>query len=176
MKSPSAAKSMMAGKRSCISARDTPRMAPLRAAFSRPVNSGLKPAPGSSRAKRRPFTLTRPAVGRSVPAMSWSSVDFPEPFRPMTPGARRRREAEPPPAGELPQHQHTARTFDRHAERVHPDDGLGPDGNLLRRVEHGTEEVQRLQADPDPVAEVPHEDPQSRDQPAQAERPEDERH
>ncbi len=32
----------------------------------------------------RPFTLTVPALGFEIPAMTLRRVDFPEPFRPMT--------------------------------------------------------------------------------------------
>src|SRR6184192_1782530 len=40
-----------------------PRTAPLRKTFSRPVNSGWKPVPTSSRLATRPRMTTRPSVG-----------------------------------------------------------------------------------------------------------------
>src|SRR5262249_34283133 len=53
--------------------------------FSRPVNSGLTPAPSSNSAPTRPRTATSPRLGRTVPQISCNSVDFPEPFRPIRP-------------------------------------------------------------------------------------------
>jgi hypothetical protein len=55
--------------------------------FSRPVISGWKPAPSSISAAMRPFTETFPCVGLRMPEMSFSSVDLPEPLRPMIPNA-----------------------------------------------------------------------------------------
>ena len=53
--------------------------------FSMPVNSGLNPAPSSSRAATRPSSHTLPCVGSSVPVMICRRVDLPEPFGPMMP-------------------------------------------------------------------------------------------
>ncbi len=50
-------------KRSSISASVSPRIEALRWTFSRPVNSGLKPAPSSSNAATRPWTVICPTVG-----------------------------------------------------------------------------------------------------------------
>ena len=58
--------------------------------LSRPLNSGLKPAPSSSSAAIRPFTSSCPLVGVSVPQMICSSVDLPAPLRPMMPSVRPR--------------------------------------------------------------------------------------
>ena len=60
-------------------------MMPLMATFSRPLISGWKPAPSSMRAEMRPSTVSVPRVGLVIPARSFSSVDLPEPFSPMTP-------------------------------------------------------------------------------------------
>ena len=49
-------------ERSFICARETPRIAPFRKTFSRPVNSGLKPLPSSSNAAMRP--CDRDGAGR----------------------------------------------------------------------------------------------------------------
>ena len=68
-----------------ISCSFRPRTAPYMKTFSRPVNSGLNPAPSSSSAATRPCSSTDPVVGVSVPHMSCSSVDLPEPLRPMMP-------------------------------------------------------------------------------------------
>ncbi len=53
--------------------------------FSRPEISGWNPAPSSSSAASLPRTATEPRVGRTMLASSFSSVDLPEPFEPMTP-------------------------------------------------------------------------------------------
>ena len=60
-------------------------MAPFRYTFSRPVNSGWKPAPSSSSADRRPSTVAVPSSGRRMPASTFSSVLLPEPLPPMIP-------------------------------------------------------------------------------------------
>ena len=44
--------------------------------FSRPVSSGWNPAPSSSSAAVRPTLRIVPLVGRRMPAMHLSSVDF----------------------------------------------------------------------------------------------------
>ena len=62
-----------------------PRMLALSETFSRPVNSGLKPAPSSSSAAILPLTSTMPALGASVPQITCSKVDLPEPLRPTMP-------------------------------------------------------------------------------------------
>src|SRR2546430_531907 len=62
-------------------------MAALRKTFSRPVNSGWKPAPISISEPTRPPTASTPVVGAKIPAMSLSSVDLPDPFRPTIPNA-----------------------------------------------------------------------------------------
>jgi hypothetical protein len=53
--------------------------------FSRPEISGWNPAPSSRSAASLPSTQTRPDVGRTIPARSFKSVDFPDPFGPITP-------------------------------------------------------------------------------------------
>ena len=63
--------------------RVNPKMAPLRKAFSLPVNSGLNPAPNSSKAANLPFNSTFPLVAVNVPAIICSNVLFPEPFSPI---------------------------------------------------------------------------------------------
>jgi hypothetical protein len=60
-------------------------MIPLIMTFSRPEISGWKPAPSSIRAETRPSTIRVPRLGLVIPATSLSSVDFPEPFSPITP-------------------------------------------------------------------------------------------
>ena len=60
-------------------------MMPLMATFSRPLISGWKPAPSSIKAEMRPATARVPRVGGVMPATSFRSVDFPDPFSPMTP-------------------------------------------------------------------------------------------
>jgi hypothetical protein len=84
-KRPMSANSSIRGIAASISLRDTPRSEPLRYAFSRPEKSGWKPAPISRSADTRPRTSARPEVGRDVPASTFSSVDFPDPFAPITP-------------------------------------------------------------------------------------------
>ncbi len=68
-----------------ISARRIPRIAPLRKMFSRPVNSGWKPVPTSSRLPTRPRMTTRPSVGGVIWERIFNSVLLPAPLRPMTP-------------------------------------------------------------------------------------------
>ena len=85
MKSPSPEKSMIESIRSSMSRRESPRMAPLRYAFSRPDSSGWNPAPSSSSADTRPWIDTEPLFGRWMPAMTRSSVDFPDPLCPISP-------------------------------------------------------------------------------------------
>ena len=53
--------------------------------FSRPVNSGWKPVPTSSRLPTRPFSSTRPFVGSVIRDRIFSSVLLPAPLRPMIP-------------------------------------------------------------------------------------------
>ncbi len=60
-------------------------MMPLMKMFSRPEISGWKPAPSSISAEMRPSTTMLPLFGREMPATHLSSVDFPDPLRPMTP-------------------------------------------------------------------------------------------
>ena len=62
-----------------------PRIAPFRKTFSRPVSSGWKPVPTSSRLPTRPRISARPSVGVVIRVRILSSVDFPAPLRPMTP-------------------------------------------------------------------------------------------
>ena len=80
--SPISAKASMEGMARSISARLSPMISPFRKTFSRPLNSGLKPAPNSSRAAMRPRVTTRPLVGCRMPATICSSVLLPEPFGP----------------------------------------------------------------------------------------------
>src|SRR5262245_18846899 len=85
MNSASSANLTIASKRSESWRRDRPSRVPLRKMFSRPVSSGWKAAPNSSRGATRPRTRARPAVGRSTRATTLSSVLLPAPFRPMSP-------------------------------------------------------------------------------------------
>ena len=85
MKSPTSAKPTISSNRSFIPAFERPRIAPFTNTFSRPVKSGLNPVPSSRSAATLPLRFTLPVVGVVVPAMIWSSVLLPEPFRPMIP-------------------------------------------------------------------------------------------
>ena len=60
---PISAKAAMRGEARSISARPRPMISPLRNTFSRPLNSGLKPAPSSRSAETRPLTDAVPLVG-----------------------------------------------------------------------------------------------------------------
>ena len=84
MKSASSANSTISSKRRSTSLRVRPSMIPLITTFSRPEISGWKPAPSSIRAETRPSTTRLPRVGLVIPATSFSSVDLPEPFSPIT--------------------------------------------------------------------------------------------
>jgi energy-coupling factor transporter ATP-binding protein EcfA2 len=53
--------------------------------IDRPVNSGLKPAPSSSRPPIVPTTLTVLRLGMRVPHKISNNVDFPEPLGPISP-------------------------------------------------------------------------------------------
>ena len=85
MKRSSSAKATMSWKRSWTSRRLRPSMIPLMATFSRPEISGWKPAPSSMSAETRPSTRREPRVGLVMPASSFSIVDLPDPFSPITP-------------------------------------------------------------------------------------------
>ena len=80
-------KSTMLSYKASVSAPEKPMTAAAKATFSRPVNSGLKPAPNSSRAPILPFTATLPMLGFKVPHTICSRVDLPAPLRPMNPKA-----------------------------------------------------------------------------------------
>ena len=54
-------------------------------AFSRPVNSGLKPEPSPKMAVSLSFTVTVPVVGCSTPEMIWSIVLLPALLRSRMP-------------------------------------------------------------------------------------------
>ena len=59
---------------------------PLTYTFSRPVSSGWKPTPNRDQRRHAAATpRTRPGVGAVTPASRRSSVDLPEPLRPMMP-------------------------------------------------------------------------------------------
>ena len=85
MKSPSSENSTIDSKRSAIAASVMPRIEQLRWMLSRPLNSGWKPAPNSSREATRPCTSTCPVVGAVIPVRSLSRVLLPAPFSPMMP-------------------------------------------------------------------------------------------
>ncbi len=89
--SPMSAKARIAGSLASAASRGRPRMLALRKTFSTPLYSGLKPEPSSSRAATRPLVRSSPALGVSVPQTSCSSVDFPDPLRPMMPTVSPRR-------------------------------------------------------------------------------------
>lgn len=91
MNSESPENSTIAGSFLSISFRVSPSMTPLMTTFSRPEISGWKPAPSSMRAETFPSTRSVPEVGLKRPATSLRSVDFPEPFAPMTPNVSPRR-------------------------------------------------------------------------------------
>ena len=79
------ANSSIAGIAARVSVRDSPSNSPLMKTFSRPVNSGLNPAPNSSSADTRPLRETQPVVGGRIPARIWRSVLLPEPLGPTMP-------------------------------------------------------------------------------------------
>jgi len=58
---------------------------------ARPVSSGWKPVPTSSRLATRPLMVTRPVVGSVIRLKIFNSVLFPAPLRPMMPTASPRR-------------------------------------------------------------------------------------
>ena len=62
-----------------------PRMLPLRKTFSRPVSSGWKPVPTSSKLETRPWMSISPVVGQVIRERIFSSVLLPAPLRPMMP-------------------------------------------------------------------------------------------
>src|ERR1043166_5982827 len=65
-----------------------PRMAPLRYTFSRPVSSGWKPVPTSSKLPTRPWSCTSPVVGSVIWLRTFRSVAFPAPPCPHHPPGR----------------------------------------------------------------------------------------
>src|SRR4029450_1902326 len=76
-------KSTISSKRRRTSARVMPRMAPFRNTFSRPVSSGWKPVPTSSRLATRPLIESRPSLGSVMRDRILSSVVLPAPLWPM---------------------------------------------------------------------------------------------
>ena len=68
-----------------ISASDMPRIAALSMMFSLPLSCGWKPAPVAMRPAMRPRVRTVPWSGRITPLIILSSVDLPEPLRPISP-------------------------------------------------------------------------------------------
>src|SRR5665213_2067043 len=81
----SSAKATISSKRFSISRLDSPSSEAFRKTLSRPVRSGWKPAPSSSRAANLPLTSIRPSVGWMIPATHLRRVDFPEPLWPSRP-------------------------------------------------------------------------------------------
>ena len=84
-KSPISAKAAIEGRARSISPRLSPMISPLRKTFSRPVNSGLNPAPNSNNAATLPDVTTRPLVGCKMPQISCRMVLLPQPFGPTMP-------------------------------------------------------------------------------------------
>ena len=78
-------KSTISSKRAAISCLRSPRIAPFRNTFSRPVSSGWKPVPTSSRLPTRPTSSAEPVVGSVIRARILSSVLLPAPLRPTMP-------------------------------------------------------------------------------------------
>src|SRR5436190_7211720 len=85
MNFPMSANSTIESNLRLVSASLIPRIAPLRKRFSRPVGCGWNPAPVAIRPAMRPRVRMVPVSGRSTPLISFSSVLFPEPFRPIRP-------------------------------------------------------------------------------------------
>jgi len=75
----------MSSNLASISRSENPRIDAFMYTFSRPVSSGWNPLPSSSMAARRPRVRISPEVGRTMPAMHFSNVDFPEPLCPIRP-------------------------------------------------------------------------------------------
>jgi len=82
---PSSLNSTMSLKRASISRRGSPRIDPFRYTFSRPLRFALNPTPKLSRQPTLPRTSTWPRSASQMPASVFSSVDLPEPLRPMMP-------------------------------------------------------------------------------------------
>ncbi len=82
---PRPAKARTSAMRASTYPSGKPSRAAVSTAFWRPVRSGLKPVPSSSRERTVPSTAAVPAVGDRVRLRILSSVDLPAPFGPMTP-------------------------------------------------------------------------------------------
>jgi hypothetical protein len=85
MKFSNPANSTMSSNFAVISFLDSPRIAPFMNTFSRPDSSGWNPAPSSSKAEIRPFTVTDPLSGVRIPVRHFNNVLLPEPLLPITP-------------------------------------------------------------------------------------------
>ena len=85
IKIPSSAKSIIIGSFSSTSSFVIPNNNPFIAIFCRPVNSGLKPVPNSSRPVIRPLTWISPSSGNKIPVIILSNVDLPAPLGPTIP-------------------------------------------------------------------------------------------
>ena len=70
-----------------MKASECPSNVPLRNTFSLAVSSASNPAPNSIRGAMEPRIITSPLYGFKIPLMSFSNVDFPEPFVPTNPQA-----------------------------------------------------------------------------------------
>src|SRR3954452_23191229 len=80
-------KSMIWSSLRVISCLRMPRMAPFMKMFSRPVSSGWKPVPTSSRLPVLPCMTAWPRVGSVIRLRIFSRVVLPAPLWPMTPSA-----------------------------------------------------------------------------------------
>jgi len=81
---PRSAYSTMLGSRSSSHLWSRPMNAPASRMLSMPERSLSKPAPRVSRLDTCPLTSTTPSDGVMIPARTWSRVDLPAPFGPMT--------------------------------------------------------------------------------------------
>ena len=79
------AKSTISSYFRLISFSVMPRIAAFSRMFSRPLSCGWKPAPVAISPAIRPRVRTVPTSGRITPLIIFSSVDLPEPLRPIRP-------------------------------------------------------------------------------------------
>ena len=86
-KSHSSAKSTISSKCCSINCLSYPRTAPFKKIFSLAVRSPSNPAPSSINGAIEPLIRTFPLYGFKIPQISFSNVDFPDPFVPMIPQA-----------------------------------------------------------------------------------------
>ena len=86
-KSCNSANSIISSKCSSINFLECPSTVPFKNTFSLAVIFISNPAPNSINGAMVPFVVTEPLYGFKIPQQAFKSVDFPDPFVPISPHA-----------------------------------------------------------------------------------------